>query len=111
MATLSDRIVEILRKQPGLSDREITDLLSGPGAAQQPVNQAGRLLESRGVILRSKRSDGRIGNYLSNSNATERVKRLQSVGQNDDVLSEDATSGSWKDICTLKVGSLVFTGE
>ena len=61
---LEDQIVELLKKDGGLSDREITDRLKGTGAEQQPVNQACRRLAARGVLVRHKRSDHRLGNYL-----------------------------------------------
>ncbi|MBW8010448.1 MAG: MarR family transcriptional regulator [Chloroflexi bacterium] len=64
MKTLAEKITSILEDQPGLSDREITDILVGPGAPQQAVNQSCRSLETRGILDRHKRSDGRIGNYL-----------------------------------------------
>ena len=86
MPTLSDRITELLKQHPGLSDREITDKLVRPGALQQPINQA-----CRGAIFRRKRPDGRIGNYLVNGNiAVHPTHYAESREQNDDVLSEDA---------------------
>jgi len=65
MAILKERIIELLRENDSLSDREITDILAGKGAAQQPINQACRGLESQGIIVRSK-IDGRIKNFLTN---------------------------------------------
>src|SRR5207249_2201270 len=52
------------------TDREVTDLLLGPGAAQQQVNQICRKLESRGHLVRKQRPDGRIGNYPAAASAT-----------------------------------------
>lgn len=63
MPTLPERILEVLEISPGLSDREITDTLFGHSASQQPVNQACRKLESRGLLSRRVRPDGRIGNF------------------------------------------------
>jgi DNA-binding MarR family transcriptional regulator len=62
-----DRILKLLREKSGLSDREITNQLFGPGQAQQTTNQVCRRLERSGLIERRKRHDGRIGNYFSNS--------------------------------------------
>jgi hypothetical protein len=64
MATLADRIQEALGREPGLSDRELADRLIAPGAAPQQVNQNCHYLESRRILLRRPRPDGRIGNYL-----------------------------------------------
>jgi hypothetical protein len=65
MATLKDRIVELVKAWPGLTDREITDRLEGASALQQPVNQATRALAATGTLLRHERADGKIGNYMS----------------------------------------------
>lgn len=63
MPTLVQRIMELMKSSPGLSDREITDTLFGHNANQQPVNQACRNLASQALLIRRKRSDGRIGNF------------------------------------------------
>ncbi len=65
MASLQEEIVELVTKSPGLTDREITDRLRGKDAAQQPINQAARVLKSKAILRRTKRSDGLIGNYPS----------------------------------------------
>jgi hypothetical protein len=65
MTTLPKQILSLIVKHPGLTDREITNALRGVGALQQPINQAARSLESQGVLLRLKRDDGLIGNYMT----------------------------------------------
>jgi hypothetical protein len=60
VGTLRDRILELVRAEPGCTDREVTDRLLGRGAPQQATNQQCRLLE---VLVRRKRSDGLIANY------------------------------------------------
>ena len=62
---LSNLIVELLRNSPGLSDREITNLLRSPSDAQQPINTVAKKLAQKGIVLRQKRDDGLIGNYLA----------------------------------------------
>ncbi len=52
MTTLTQRIMELLGVSPGLSDREIADMLFGNTANQQPVNQACRNLVSQGLLAR-----------------------------------------------------------
>jgi hypothetical protein len=65
MSTLPDQITDLLKRNPGLSDREITNALRGATAPQQPVNIAARNLEQKGILQRQKKEDGRIGNYLT----------------------------------------------
>lgn len=106
MPTLADRIIRLLREHPGRSDREMTDTVLGRGSAPQHVNQVCRRLESRGVIIRRNRPDGRLGNYLSEQHiATEPRDSEKSPAPEGDPLSEDAIkraletwlrSGGWK---------------
>jgi hypothetical protein len=65
VAKLPDMIVALLRREDGLTDREITDRLKGHNAPQQPVNQACRRLEAAGILVRRRRADGLIGNHLN----------------------------------------------
>jgi hypothetical protein len=97
METLKQRILELITKQPGLTDREITDVLEGPGRPQQPVNQACRGLERSGNLTRHRRSDGLIGNFVSEGQAFQvPLPRPQPLGP--DSLSEDFVKravGDW----------------
>lgn len=90
MATLVDQIMGLLAKQGGLTDREITDSLRGKGAPQQAVNQAARFMESRRLLSRTKRPDGKIGNYLAGK-SPKLVKRTVPGGEihGSNELSED----------------------
>lgn len=63
MASLGDRILALIQTSPGLTDREITDLLVGKAAPQQHVNQTCNRLHRRGLLLRRRRPDTKIGNY------------------------------------------------
>jgi hypothetical protein len=47
MLTLSERIIQLLEHNPGLTDREITDSLNGHSAPQQPINQQCHTLKAR----------------------------------------------------------------
>jgi hypothetical protein len=67
MSSVSQQIIALLESSSGLTDREIAERLLGKGAAQQPINQAARMLERQGAIQRKKRPDGLIGNYFINS--------------------------------------------
>lgn len=102
MPTIPDRVIILLKKKPGLSDREITNIILGHNANQQYVNQTCRSLEVRGVISRRKRPDSRIGNYLSNlkPESSSQLSSIPSV-QERDPLSEDEIKRSlqaWLDL-------------
>lgn len=70
MATLPEQILELIQKMPGLMDREITNNLRGRSAPQQPINIAAHRLEGRGRLIRKKRQDGLIGNFLPEAGKT-----------------------------------------
>lgn len=89
MSSLGVRIRALLKERPGLTDREITDMLITSGAPQQPVNQACRRLEAEGIITRRKRSDRRIGNYLRGNKESIEEMTKESGEEPTDVLSED----------------------
>jgi len=61
---LKEKVIAVLREFSGLTDRQITDRVLGLHKPQQSVNQLCRDLESKGILIRQKREDGRIGNYL-----------------------------------------------
>lgn len=65
MATRRERILRLLEHRGGLTDREITDQLEGHSALQQPINQLCRRMAAQKIIIRKKRKDGLIGNYLA----------------------------------------------
>lgn len=95
--TLKDRIVDLVKAWPGLTDREITNRLEGASAAQQPVNQAGRALVEAGKLTRRSRADGKIGNYPTTnvapgSEETTRPRAVASSGlsENDVKRSVEA---------------------
>lgn len=67
--TLEDDILAALAIHPGLTDRELADLLRGSSVARQAVNGECRLLRNQHKLRRVKRSDGLLGNYLIDPNA------------------------------------------
>jgi hypothetical protein len=91
MAILAERIVRLLQSEPGLTDREITDSLNGHSALQQPINMKCHDLEKRGVLIRRKRQDGLIGNYITSQSSIEIPIYAEVNKENDvgDVFSED----------------------
>ena len=71
---LKQQILFALESAPGMTDREITDQVLGPGTGQQAVNQAARALASTGRVVRRPRPDGKIGNYLSDASSMVQVE-------------------------------------
>lgn len=63
MATLKEKILELLKINNGLSDREITNKIFGEAYPQQSVNKACNEMNKAGMITRKTREDGKIGNY------------------------------------------------
>lgn len=57
-----ERIIECIKEYPGLSDRQITDVVFGEGKPQQPVNIICRMLAEQGIIVRTERP---IRNYMA----------------------------------------------
>lgn len=94
--TLKEEIIQLVRRSPGLTDREITDNLKGRKSPQQPVNIGCRELEDHGWIMRARNraSDSFIGNYPVGTEAyrteTGRVKGKSPKGDaGEGHLSED----------------------
>ena len=91
MASLQAQILELVAAIPGLTDREITNRLRGPADNQQPINQTARTLESRGVLIRRRRADGLIGNYIGDNAHSFKALTAKPKAKNHDLeaLSED----------------------
>ena len=62
---LKDEILQLIRKRPGLTDREIRNAVRGTAAEQQPINIACRQLAEDGLVRRDRArpNDNLIGNY------------------------------------------------
>jgi hypothetical protein len=89
--TLAKQIVELLKQNPGLSDRQITDMLFGVGKPQQSVNITCRNLEKHGILIRQSNHGNRIGNYLTGQEIT--ISQNQTSNKkavDEEHLSEDA---------------------
>lgn len=71
---LKQQIILAVEATPGMTDREITDHVLGPGTGQHAVNQAARALAGTGRVVRRPRPDGKIGNYLSDASSVIQVK-------------------------------------
>jgi hypothetical protein len=93
MTQIKERVVELLMKRDGLTDREVTDLVLGRGAAQQSINQICRELERKGIITRTKK-DGRIRNFVAKNTTisiiSEHQQQIIDIPKNGEYsLSED----------------------
>jgi hypothetical protein len=90
MASLPERIMLLVGKTPGLTDRQVTTNLLGASAAQQSVNIAARGLVRKGRLVRKRRDDGLIGNFLVEAVATQAPleAKVRVTLPNED-LSED----------------------
>jgi hypothetical protein len=62
---LADRIAEILVKTPGLTDRQLSEVLYGTRDQCTTINGECRYMKQQGKLDRKKRDDGLIGNYLA----------------------------------------------
>ncbi|MFJ7729643.1 hypothetical protein ACIQXV_26525 [Neobacillus sp. NPDC097160] len=119
MPTLKEKIIELLKVDDGFTDREITDKIMGHGKPQQNVNIACRDIESRGMIQRVKRTDGKIGNYLTdskiNNNESHFIEK-QTVGMSEDeikeIINNDLISKGWKtNVAWEKVRGIAVFGQ
>ena len=81
---MRERLTPFIQDNPGLTDRQITDLFLGAEKSPLPINIACRSLEAKGIITRQKRGDGKIGNYPSSQVPPHPLIELSKA------LSEDA---------------------
>ncbi len=87
--TLAERIVTLLKENPGLSDRQITDNLFGVDKPQQPVNIVCRNLEKKGVLTRWKVDRNPVRNYLTGQELIVLSPKSQ-MRDDENHISEDA---------------------
>jgi hypothetical protein len=89
MATLAQQILEAVQNQPGIADRLLAEALFGPGTPQQRVNGESRGMAAFGLLDRTPRSDGLIGNYCTGKEAAPLPMSPSAPIVNDTVFSED----------------------
>ena len=95
MTLLEERILKVLEKRPGLSDREIAEQIFGAGAPQQRVNPGCRGLCERGYLKREHRADGLLGNYPTDRQPNKGERFFGDIKRTDiDPLSEDSLKSS-----------------
>lgn len=86
---LKQRILELLSKSDGLSDRELTDRLIGPKEPPQTVNQAARGLADARRLSRKPRPDGKLGNFISPAPMPAQDLPLEKGASTAGEMSED----------------------
>ena len=87
--TLKEKISNLLKDRPGLTDREITNILFGKEYPQQRINQTCRALEKKGIIIRNKELE-KIRNYLSKDKSfTKKIESSIELSYDNKKLSED----------------------
>lgn len=85
MSTLKEQIIELLKINDGLTDREITDRIKGKGEPQQSINITCRNMEAKGLVKRIKGHDGLIRNYIGDV----KIENKEFNSSNLEGISED----------------------
>lgn len=116
MGGIEKDIVRLLENNPGLSDKELAEAIQGHKSSIQYINQNCRVLESQGVLLRTKRDDGILGNWLSNNQissklllqASEETKAVDiSEKKIKQILERYLTSAGWNHEIAWEVNPLI----
>lgn len=89
----AEKVITLIKQRPGLTDRELTDILKGKSTHQSQVYQQTTLLARKGILERVKRPDGKTGNYVSGAElpviALVPKTAARSNVKQADLLSED----------------------
>ena len=103
MDNVEKDIISILKRNPGLSDKELAgaikgygalsnkelaEAIKGYGALSKCVNQKCRTLESQGILWRYKRDDGLIGSWLIENTYTQKIIRQNEMENRASDISE-----------------------
>jgi hypothetical protein len=73
MTALEKDIIRLLEGNPGLTDKELAEAIQGHKSSTQYINQNCRRLESQDVLIRKKRDDGLLGNWLNNNHSAQKL--------------------------------------
>src|SRR5271157_2508732 len=73
MGELEKDIIRLLERNPGLSDKELAEAIQGHKSSIQYINQNCRGLESQGVVIRQRRDDGLLGNWLNDNRSAHKL--------------------------------------
>jgi hypothetical protein len=91
MKNLERNIIKILENNPGISDKELAALLTGRADSSRYINQNCRALVEKGILSRSLRQDGVIGNWLNLEHVALPVN-IESSDLNSRVLKKNLES-------------------
>ena len=90
MPPFADDLIKMVNESPGMTDRELTDILKGKNVHPSQVNQEARRLEQRGLLIRKPRNDGFFGNYPSVPGGhVDETPITPQIAQTAEGLSED----------------------
>ena len=91
MTSFTEKLLEVVKSSPGLTDRQITDLLSGSSSHPSKINQEARLLERKGLLTRRVGKNGHICNYATSSERKEEFNpiRKPAIVPSSEIVSED----------------------
>lgn len=97
---LSEDVFQQVVRTPGRTDRELADILLGPGSRQQPVNQAARALAKQGRIVRRRRpGDNLTGNYPpANGGGMRNMKTTVSEASSDSRNKKSTSDASEEEL-------------
>lgn len=87
--SFAEKLFAEIQRSPGLSDRELTNILCGTDKHPSQVNQEARLLEGAKRIVRRYRVDRVIGNYPEGAVAEVAQPVRPEVVRTPERLSED----------------------
>lgn len=82
----AQKILECISANPGLSDRQITNLIFGENYPQQKINAICRKLAKQGLIIRTMRP---VKNYIKNSD--DEAQPLNQINCSPDKSSKERT--------------------
>jgi len=81
-------IITILMHHPGLSDGELAVAVKGQSASSKSINENCRVLESQRTLLRQRRVDGLVGNWLVETDETREVFCHNEIENKAEAISE-----------------------
>ncbi|HEX7475009.1 MAG TPA: hypothetical protein VF318_03505 [Dehalococcoidales bacterium] len=88
MGETEQDIIRYLEQNPGLSDKELAEAVKGRGKPSQYINEQCRGMAARKILLREKRPDGLIGNWLQKDHYLSPGAGVDRFDSNSDEISE-----------------------
>jgi hypothetical protein len=88
MDEIKNDIILTLVGNPGLSDGELAQAIKGHVVSSKSINQICRSLESQRMLLRHKREDGLIGNWLIKTSYPHKVFHQNKIENKSSDISD-----------------------